>query len=61
MPVHNWLVRHVYFPALRGGLPKPAAMVMTFFVSGVAHEYVALKGSLPFLFSLTTSYSVMLH
>lgn len=38
MPVHKWMVRHVYFPSLRAGLPKFAAGVVVFFVSAVFHE-----------------------
>jgi len=38
MPIHKWMVRHVYFPSLRAGLPKFAAGVVVFFVSAVFHE-----------------------
>ena len=38
MPVHKWMVRHVYFPALHAGVPKFAAGVIVFFVSAVFHE-----------------------
>ncbi|KAL0905971.1 hypothetical protein M5K25_024426 [Dendrobium thyrsiflorum] len=38
MPVHKWMVRHIYFPCIRNGLPKGAASVVSFFVSAVFHE-----------------------
>nr|BAN84022.1 diacylglycerol acyltransferase type 1 [Euphorbia lagascae] len=38
MPVHKWMVRHVYFPCLRHGIPKGVALVVAFFVSAVFHE-----------------------
>ncbi|KAG9455606.1 hypothetical protein H6P81_000114 [Aristolochia fimbriata] len=38
MPVHKWMVRHVYFPCLRNGIPKGVAVFIAFFVSAVFHE-----------------------
>ncbi|OVA04462.1 Membrane bound O-acyl transferase [Macleaya cordata] len=38
MPVHKWMVRHIYFPCLRNGIPKGVAIVIAFFVSAVFHE-----------------------
>ncbi|XP_068651771.1 diacylglycerol O-acyltransferase 1-like isoform X4 [Aristolochia californica] len=38
MPVHKWMVRHVYFPCLRNGIPKGVAIFIAFFVSAVFHE-----------------------
>ena len=38
MPVHKWLLRHVYYPALRQGLGRTPAMVLVFFVSACFHE-----------------------
>lgn len=38
MPVHKWMLRHVYFPALRAGIPKFFAGVIVFFISAVFHE-----------------------
>uniref|UniRef100_A0A0D6R6S9 O-acyltransferase n=1 Tax=Araucaria cunninghamii TaxID=56994 RepID=A0A0D6R6S9_ARACU len=38
MPVHKWMVRHIYFPSLRRGVPKSAALVIAFLVSAVFHE-----------------------
>ncbi|XP_050216649.1 diacylglycerol O-acyltransferase 1A [Mercurialis annua] len=38
MPVHKWMVRHVYFPCLRHNIPKGIALVIAFMVSAVFHE-----------------------
>ncbi|XP_023546894.1 diacylglycerol O-acyltransferase 1A isoform X1 [Cucurbita pepo subsp. pepo] len=38
MPVHKWMVRHVYFPCLRNGIPKGVAVVIAFLISAVFHE-----------------------
>ncbi|KAJ7979320.1 O-acyltransferase [Quillaja saponaria] len=38
MPVHKWMVRHIYFPCLRHGIPKGVAVVIAFLVSAVFHE-----------------------
>jgi diacylglycerol O-acyltransferase-1 len=39
LPVHKWVLRTVYFPALtRLGLSRHGAMLLTFFVSAVLHE-----------------------
>ncbi|KAD6795206.1 hypothetical protein E3N88_06102 [Mikania micrantha] len=38
MPVHKWIVRHLYFPCLRNGIPKGAAILVSFFMSAVFHE-----------------------
>ena len=40
LPVHTWLVRHVYAPARKKGMSKFVAGFLTFFVSAVAHEAV---------------------
>ena len=40
LPVHNWLVRHVYFPCLRAGLSKMQAQLVVFFLSAALHELV---------------------
>ncbi|EFN50697.1 hypothetical protein CHLNCDRAFT_28812 [Chlorella variabilis] len=37
-PVHKWMLRHVYFPLIRHGVPKFHAGLMVFFVSAVFHE-----------------------
>ncbi|EOX95834.1 Membrane bound O-acyl transferase (MBOAT) family protein, putative [Theobroma cacao] len=38
MPVHKWMACHIYFPCLRNGTPKRAAIVIAFLVSAVFHE-----------------------
>ncbi|KAG2712857.1 hypothetical protein I3760_04G145700 [Carya illinoinensis] len=38
MPVHKWMIRHIYFPCLRNGIPKGAASLIAFLVSAVFHE-----------------------
>lgn len=38
MPVHKWMVRHVYFPCLRNGIPKGVAVLIAFVVSAIFHE-----------------------
>jgi len=64
MPVHYWLVRHVYFPSVRVGLSKTAATFVVFLFSAVLHEvlisvpchmirihsFLAMMGQLPLIF-----------
>ncbi|XP_038987166.1 diacylglycerol O-acyltransferase 1-like isoform X2 [Phoenix dactylifera] len=38
MPVHKWMLRHVYLPCIRNGIPKGAAMVISFSISAIFHE-----------------------
>jgi len=38
-PVHSFLKRSVYLPARRNGCGKSIAALLTFFVSGLLHEY----------------------
>ncbi|XP_022732576.1 diacylglycerol O-acyltransferase 1C-like isoform X5 [Durio zibethinus] len=38
MPVHKWMVRHIYFPCLRNGIPKGVAVIIAFLVSALFHE-----------------------
>jgi diacylglycerol O-acyltransferase-1 len=45
MPVHYWLIRHVYFPCVRLKMPKVAATFVVFFLSAVMHEVLV---SVPF-------------
>lgn len=45
VPVHYWLVRHLYFPCIRCGCSKSSAMFMVFFFSAVMHEVLI---SVPF-------------
>ena len=40
LPVHHYLTRHVYIPLLTRGCPKTLAMVCTFTISAIAHEYL---------------------
>jgi len=44
-PVHYWLVRHLYFPCVRAGMPKGTATLMVFLLSAVMHEVLI---SVPF-------------
>lgn len=41
-PIQNWLVRHVYFPLKRRGFKNDSARLITFTVSAVFHEYIAI-------------------
>lgn len=64
MPVHYWLVRHVYFPSVRLGLSKTAATFVVFLFSAILHEvlisvpchmirihsFLAMMGQLPLIF-----------
>ena len=45
LPVHYWLVRHLYFPCVRFGVNKNAATFVVFFFSAVVHEILI---SVPF-------------
>jgi len=38
MPVHRWMVRHIYFPCIRVGIPKLVAVIIVFAISGLFHE-----------------------
>lgn len=38
MPVHKWMIRHIYFPCLRNGIPKGVAVLIAFLVSAIFHE-----------------------
>ena len=38
MPVHKWMLRHVYQPLLDIGVPKGPAGCIVFGVSGIFHE-----------------------
>jgi diacylglycerol O-acyltransferase-1 len=37
-PVHQWLLRHVYYPMTRAGFSKLQSAFFIFFLSGVGHE-----------------------
>jgi len=45
LPVHYWMVRHLYFPLLRAGLGRSQAMLLVFTFSAVFHELLV---SVPF-------------
>lgn len=45
LPVHYWLIRHLYFPVIRSGVSKNMAMLSVFFLSAVLHELLI---SVPF-------------
>lgn len=45
IPVHNWIVRHLYMPLVRLGVPKDVATGISFLFSAVFHELII---SLPF-------------
>lgn len=38
IPVHRWMLRTVYYPALSYGVGRDVAMLLVFFVSAVFHE-----------------------
>jgi diacylglycerol O-acyltransferase-1 len=38
LPVHNWVVRHLYCPALRTGMGPIGATIVVFFFSALLHE-----------------------
>jgi len=64
MPVHYWLVRHVYFPSVRVGFSKKGATFVVFFFSAILHEvlisvpchmirvhsFLAMMGQIPLIF-----------
>eukprot|EP00283_Hemiselmis_rufescens_P007826 CAMPEP_0173430106 /NCGR_PEP_ID=MMETSP1357-20121228/8625_1 /TAXON_ID=77926 /ORGANISM="Hemiselmis rufescens, Strain PCC563" /LENGTH=422 /DNA_ID=CAMNT_0014394387 /DNA_START=29 /DNA_END=1297 /DNA_ORIENTATION=- len=45
LPVHTWMVAHVYFPLISRGWKKPTASFIIFVISAVLHELVV---SIPF-------------
>jgi diacylglycerol O-acyltransferase-1 len=40
LPVHHWLLRHLYYPCMRAGINKYLAAALIFFVSAVFHEII---------------------
>ena len=38
LPVHNWVMRHLYAPAIRSGLSPRTSQFLSFLVSAVMHE-----------------------
>jgi len=45
LPVHHWMLRHLYYPTLRLGVSKAVATGIVFFFSAVLHEVII---SVPF-------------
>lgn len=45
LPVHYFLVRHLYNPLLKRGISKSGANMLVFFISALGHEYL-VSGSL---------------
>lgn len=41
-PIHNFLIRHVYYPLRRRKVNKPLSLLTTFMVSAIAHEYIII-------------------
>lgn len=41
-PVHNWLIRHVYYPLIRRGCNPEVARILTFSYSAIFHEYIII-------------------
>lgn len=39
-PIHNYLLRHIYFPCRRFGLSAQCCLLITFTISAVFHEYI---------------------
>ena len=39
-PIHNYLLRHIYFPCRRFGLSASFTLLITFTVSAAFHEYI---------------------
>ena len=39
-PIHNYLLRHIYFPMRRQGLSSQACLLITFTISAAFHEYI---------------------
>ena len=45
LPVHHWMIRHLYYPSIRLGVSKKFAVYIAFFFSAVMHEFII---SIPF-------------
>ena len=43
-PIHNWLIRHVYYPLIRRRVKASHARFAAFFISAVFHEYIVIGG-----------------
>lgn len=42
MPVHKWMLRTLYYPAINVGLSRSSAMLVVFFVSALVHEVLVM-------------------
>lgn len=40
LPVHHWLMRHVYFVLLKKGVGRVGGLITVFTISALFHEYV---------------------
>lgn len=40
LPIHNWLIRHAYYPLRRRKFSSTNCLLITFFLSAVFHEYI---------------------
>lgn len=41
-PIHNFLMRHCYYPLRRRKVNKAWALFITFLISAIAHEYIVI-------------------
>ena len=41
-PIHNWLIRHIYYPCRRAGMSSSGCALFTFFISALFHEYIVI-------------------
>ena len=57
LPVHYWMIRHLYFPCLRAGLGKNAAVFACFLFSALLHELLV---SIPFHMPRLYAFGAML-
>lgn len=40
LPVHHWLIRHIYYPMIRRKYSRGASIFVVFFFSALMHEYL---------------------
>ena len=40
LPVHNYMLRHVYFPLRRRKVPRFTCLIIVFVISAIFHEYI---------------------
>jgi diacylglycerol O-acyltransferase-1 len=41
-PIHNFLMRHVYYPMRRRKYGREAGLLLTFVISAIFHEYIVV-------------------